>query len=72
MIKCVSVYLDHSVANESPVQEKLRKLATAFMGVAKNQASRSEEDAVSTPLPGETLAMFYSRSRKFSSTARCE
>jgi hypothetical protein len=32
------------------------------MGVSKD-ATRSPEDALSTPLPGETLAMFYGRSR---------
>ena len=32
------------------------------MGVAKD-ATRSPEDVISTPLPGETLAMFYARSR---------
>jgi hypothetical protein len=54
------------VTNAVAVQEELRKLATAFMGVSKDDgAGRSEEDAISTPLPGETLAMFYSRSREF-------
>jgi len=33
------------------------------MGVAKD-ATRSAEDVQSTPLPGETLAMFYARSRQ--------
>lgn len=33
------------------------------MGVAKDP-TRSPEDVFSTPLPGETLAMFYARSRK--------
>lgn len=33
------------------------------MGVAKD-ATRSPEDILSTPSPGETLAMFYARSRK--------
>ncbi len=32
------------------------------MGVARDN-TRSAEDVISTPLPGETLAMFYSRSR---------
>ncbi|KAF8056543.1 galactose oxidase [Lyophyllum atratum] len=41
----------------------LRDQATAFMGVAKD-ATRSPEDVISTPLPGETLAMFYARSRE--------
>ncbi|KAI0783728.1 hypothetical protein C8Q75DRAFT_781691 [Abortiporus biennis] len=42
----------------------LRARATEFMGVAKD-ATRSVEDVLSTPLPGETLAMFYSRSREY-------
>ncbi|KAI0693520.1 galactose oxidase [Cerioporus squamosus] len=42
----------------------LRSKAAAFMGVAKD-ASRSPEDVISTPLPGETLAMFYARSREY-------
>ncbi|RDB18721.1 Kelch domain-containing protein 4 [Hypsizygus marmoreus] len=45
-------------------REELRSKAAAFMGVAKD-ASRSPEDVISTPLPGETLAMFYARSREF-------
>ncbi|KAE9399333.1 galactose oxidase [Gymnopus androsaceus JB14] len=47
-----------------PKSVNLRSQATAFMGVAKD-ASRSPEDILSTPLPGETLAMFYSRSREY-------
>ncbi|KIJ31420.1 hypothetical protein M422DRAFT_53419 [Sphaerobolus stellatus SS14] len=46
-------------------KEELRKLATAFMGVSKEGSGRSEEDSISTPLPGETLAMFYARSREY-------
>jgi hypothetical protein len=34
------------------------------MGVSKDTA-RSAEDVISTPEPGETLALFYARSRKF-------
>lgn len=44
-------------------KDDLRNQATAFMGVAKD-ATRSAEDVISTPLPGETLAMFYARSRE--------
>ncbi|KAG6864915.1 hypothetical protein C0991_006403 [Blastosporella zonata] len=44
-------------------RDDLRNKATAFMGVAKD-ATRSAEDIISTPLPGETLAMFYARSRE--------
>ncbi|KAJ7063245.1 galactose oxidase [Mycena amicta] len=43
-------------------QTDLRAEAAAFMGVAKE---RSAEDSLSTPLPGETLAMFYARSRTY-------
>lgn len=42
----------------------LRDQATAFMGVSKD-TKRSEEDIISTPLPGETLAIFYARSRHY-------
>ena len=42
----------------------LRKQATAFMGVAKNQ-DRSPEELQSAPLPGETLRTFYDRTRSF-------
>ncbi|KAI0287379.1 hypothetical protein BC826DRAFT_1093375 [Russula brevipes] len=42
----------------------LRDQATAFMGVSKD-IKRSEEDIISTPLPGETLAGFYARSREY-------
>ncbi|KAJ6547548.1 hypothetical protein B0H19DRAFT_1166233 [Mycena capillaripes] len=43
-------------------QAALRLKATAFMGVSKD---RSPEEVLSTPLPGETLAMFYARSRAY-------
>ena len=46
-------------------QSNLRTEAAAFMGVSKD-TTRSPEDTISTPLPGETLAMFYARSRAFS------
>ena len=49
----------------SETEVSLRDQATAFLGVSKD-TKRSEEDIISTPLPGETLAVFYSRSRKFS------
>ncbi|EIW54679.1 galactose oxidase [Trametes versicolor FP-101664 SS1] len=45
-------------------KDSLRVQAAAFMGVAKD-STRSPEDVVSTPLPGETLAMFYARSREY-------
>ncbi|KAF5328928.1 hypothetical protein D9758_016821 [Tetrapyrgos nigripes] len=46
------------------VEVNLRSQAAAFMGVARD-AARSPEDVISTPLPGETLAMFYARSREY-------
>jgi hypothetical protein len=49
-------------------QAALRSQANAFMGVAKDN-TRSLEDVISTPLPGETLASFYARSRKCSVSA---
>ncbi|CDO71059.1 hypothetical protein BN946_scf184844.g63 [Trametes cinnabarina] len=45
-------------------KDSLRVQAAAFMGVAKD-STRSAEDVISTPLPGETLAMFYARSREY-------
>ncbi|KAF8815471.1 hypothetical protein BYT27DRAFT_7249132 [Phlegmacium glaucopus] len=47
-----------------PSLKALRSQATAFVGVSKD-TTRSPEDAQSTPLPGETLAMFYARSREY-------
>lgn len=52
------------------VQDTLRVQAAAFMGVAKD-STRSPEDVVSTPLPGETLAMFYARSRMLPRFTHC-
>ncbi|KZT19732.1 galactose oxidase [Neolentinus lepideus HHB14362 ss-1] len=58
---------------ETPIEDQertedeknaLRSQAKAFMGVAKD-TTRSTEDMLSTPLPGETLAMFYARSREY-------
>ncbi|KAI0821821.1 hypothetical protein BC628DRAFT_1392327 [Trametes gibbosa] len=45
-------------------KDSLRVQAAAFMGVTKD-STRSAEDVISTPLPGETLAMFYARSREY-------
>jgi hypothetical protein len=56
------VQFTHTVAPKTEVS--LRDQATAFMGVSKD-TKRSEEDIISTPLPGETLAVFYARSREF-------
>ncbi|KAI0779197.1 galactose oxidase [Irpex lacteus] len=46
-----------------PEESEIRAKATAFMGVSKD-SSRSSEDVMSTPLPGETLAKFYARSKE--------
>ncbi|KAI0029525.1 galactose oxidase [Vararia minispora EC-137] len=45
-------------------QDTLRSRATAFMGVSRD-TTRSEEETISTPLPGETLSTFYTRSREY-------
>ncbi|KAF8813095.1 hypothetical protein BYT27DRAFT_7181806, partial [Phlegmacium glaucopus] len=45
-------------------QDELRCQATAFVCVSKD-TTRSPEDIQSTPLPGETLATFYARSREY-------
>ncbi|KAK7443216.1 Kelch repeat-containing protein 3 [Stygiomarasmius scandens] len=42
----------------------IRTQATALLGVTKD-AVRSPDDALSTPLPGETLTLFYARSREY-------
>ncbi|QRV76349.1 kelch repeat-containing protein 3 [Ceratobasidium sp. AG-Ba] len=44
--------------------DELTQQAQAFLGVSKD-AARSPEEALSTPLPGETLAAFYARSREY-------
>jgi len=51
-------------ATTEPTEVSLRDQATAFIGVSKD-TKRSEEDIISTPLPGETLAVFYARSREY-------
>lgn len=56
--------------DDSPDDEKadepvdVRHQATEFMGVSRDTA-RSAEDVISTPEPGETLALFYARSREY-------
>ena len=50
------------MASKTNLKVSLRDQATAFIGVSKD-TKRSEEDIISTPLPGETLAVFYARSR---------
>ncbi|CEL57405.1 Kelch repeat-containing protein 3 OS=Saccharomyces cerevisiae (strain ATCC 204508 / S288c) GN=KEL3 PE=1 SV=1 [Rhizoctonia solani AG-1 IB] len=44
--------------------DELTKRAQVFLGVSKD-TTRSAEETISTPLPGETLAMFYARSREY-------
>ncbi|OAV87350.1 hypothetical protein, variant [Puccinia triticina 1-1 BBBD Race 1] len=44
--------------------EELKKKVEAFMGVAKS-SERSAEEVMSTPLPGETLKLFYDRTREY-------
>jgi hypothetical protein len=43
----------------------LKKKVEAFMGVSK-ATERSVEETMSTPLPGETLKLFYDRTREVS------
>ncbi|KAL7412220.1 hypothetical protein BDY24DRAFT_352931, partial [Mrakia frigida] len=45
-------------------RDALRLQATTFMGVSKD-TTRSLEDTLSTPLPGEKLRDFYERSREY-------
>ena len=51
-----------TISHQDEHQDEFCSQATAFMGVSKD-ATRSPEDIQSTPLPGETLAMFYACSR---------
>ncbi|VDC06236.1 unnamed protein product [Peniophora sp. CBMAI 1063] len=53
-----------SVDGDERDKAALRERATAFMGVSKD-TTRSEEDVISTPLPGERLAGFYRRSKEY-------
>ena len=46
-------------------QEELRERATKFLGVSKDVSNRTEEDVLSTPLPGETVAHFYERTKTY-------
>ncbi|KAG6335862.1 hypothetical protein ID866_3227 [Astraeus odoratus] len=43
----------------------LRTKASEFMSASAQNTGRSAEDIISTPAPGETLAMFYARSREY-------
>lgn len=45
-------------------QQALRQQATAFIGVTK-EANRTEEDILSTPMPGEILQTFYLRTKHY-------
>lgn len=55
----------YKVADHSLIKDNIGLQVAAFMGVSKD-ATRSVEDQLSTPLPGETLAVFYARSSTFS------
>ncbi|KAG8216281.1 hypothetical protein J3R82DRAFT_6339 [Butyriboletus roseoflavus] len=46
-------------------KDDLRVRATAFMDISAKDATRSAEDVIGTPASGETLAMFYARSREY-------
>lgn len=59
------IWEDHiNEQTDTEKQADIRTQATAFMGVSKD-ATRSPDKVISTPLPGETLAMFYARSRDY-------
>ena len=58
------VVLSSNITSTVKQKVSLRDQAAAFMGVSKD-TKRSEEDIISTPLPGETLAVFYARSREY-------
>lgn len=45
------------------LQDALRASATKFLGVSKD-ATRSQEEVLQTPQPGETLRLFFERSRE--------
>ncbi len=62
---CATLRTPCTLLTASKTEVSLRDQATAFIGVSKD-TKRSEEDIISTPLPGEALAVFYARSRKFS------
>jgi len=49
---------------EREEREELRKRTQTFLGVSK-QSNRTEEDVLSTPLPGESLRDFYARSKSY-------
>ncbi|KAH8824574.1 galactose oxidase [Flagelloscypha sp. PMI_526] len=50
---------------EEPVEDKdIRKKATEYMGISADTSARSEEEILSTPLPGEALNAFYARSKQ--------
>ncbi|KAG8907638.1 hypothetical protein FRB99_003100 [Tulasnella sp. 403] len=48
----------------SPVNSHLRAEASAFLNLSKD-ATRTAEEQLSMPLPGETLAVFYARSKDY-------
>ncbi|KAF8680544.1 Galactose oxidase [Rhizoctonia solani] len=56
--------VDENDDAEDAEVDELTKQAQTFLGVSKD-TTRSAEEAISTPLPGETLAMFYARSREY-------
>ncbi|KIK90490.1 hypothetical protein PAXRUDRAFT_151835 [Paxillus rubicundulus Ve08.2h10] len=60
-----SFSLINDICSGAPQQSDLRAQATAFMGVSAKESTRSAEDIISTPAPGETVAVFYARSREY-------
>ncbi|KDQ12099.1 hypothetical protein BOTBODRAFT_176632 [Botryobasidium botryosum FD-172 SS1] len=54
---------DEKLPTESLAKDDLRALANALLDDSKSK-ERSAAEVISTPLPGETLAVFYARSRE--------
>ncbi|KAH6892783.1 hypothetical protein BKA70DRAFT_1324114 [Coprinopsis sp. MPI-PUGE-AT-0042] len=50
---------------EAEEEPELRQEARKFLTSSNDAAARSAEEAMSTPIPGETLALFYARSRDY-------
>ncbi|KLO15366.1 hypothetical protein SCHPADRAFT_824811 [Schizopora paradoxa] len=46
-------------------ENEARTKAQAYLGVSTADSKASVEDTMSTPLPGETLAQFYSRTKEY-------
>lgn len=59
-----SVVEEEAADSNKVTSEELRSQVEAFMGVSKDD-NRSAEEIIRTPYPGETLAMYYLRSKEY-------